>query len=41
MQTAYDTQLSEIKANKRHTQEMKRPENKPSPARPLINKKKK
>ena len=41
MQTAYDSHLVEIKANKRPTQEMKRPKNKPAATRPFIKKKKK
>ena len=40
MQTGYDTNFSEIKANKRPTQEIKRPENNLSTARLLMNKKK-
>ena len=41
MQIAYDSHLVEIKANKRPTQEMKRPANKASATRPFIKKKKK
>ena len=41
MQFAYDSHLVEIKANKRPTQEMKRPKNKPAATRPFIKKKKK
>ena len=41
MQIAYGSHLSEIKANKRPAQEMKRPANKASALRPVIQKKKK
>jgi arylsulfatase A len=41
MQIAYGSHLTEIKANKRPAQEMKRPTNKPSALRPVIQKKKK
>ena len=41
MQIAYGSHLNEIKANKRPAQEMKRPTNKPSALRPVIQKKKK
>ena len=41
MQIAYGSHLTEIKANKRPAQEMKRPTNKPSALLPVIQKKKK